>query len=169
MSDTTELENRIEAALDRIAFRVDKIKTTTDAPVVAEAGPDQSDRIAELTAALDEERQANAQLKARIETLKSQAAASAVPAIDVDALEQAHAAKLAKMDGQIQKLRGVNDQLRANNAKMRDAIKDGIAEPHLINKSMLTELEALRATRGADKAELDAIIDELKPLIEEGA
>ncbi len=169
MSDTTELENRIEAALDRIAFRVDKIKTTTDAPVVAEAGPDQSDRIAELTAALDEERQANAQLKARIETLKSQAAASAVPAIDVDALEQAHAAKLAKMDGQIQKLRGVNDQLRANNAKMRDAIKDGIAEPHLINKSMLTELEALRATRGADKAELDAIIDELKPLVEEGA
>ncbi len=40
-----------------------------------------------------------------------------------------------------------------------------MAEPHLINKSMMAELEALRTTQAADRAELDAVLTELVPLV----
>jgi hypothetical protein len=44
-----------------------------------------------------------------------------------------------------------------------------VSEPHLVNKAMLAELEALRATRSADAAEMDAILEELTPIIEREA
>ena len=40
-----------------------------------------------------------------------------------------------------------------------------MTEPHLLNKAMLAELEALRATRLSEMAEMDEILAELKPLI----
>jgi hypothetical protein len=39
----------------------------------------------------------------------------------------------------------------------------------LVNKAMLAELEALRATRAADAAEMDAILQELTPIIAQEA
>ncbi len=44
-----------------------------------------------------------------------------------------------------------------------------MTEPHLLNRAMMTELEALRAARAADVAEMDEILSELKPLIGEVA
>lgn len=163
MSDTADLENRINAALDRIAYRVDHIST---APADAPKAADQSDEVANLQAQLDEERLANEQLKARVEVLKTSRGDAAV-ALKTSAEE--NAAKARRLEADVQKMRAVNDRLRDNNAKMRAALAEGVAEPHLINKAMLAELEGLRAARAADKAELDAIITELKPLVEEGA
>ncbi len=48
---------------------------------------------------------------------------------------------------------GLRDQLR----QLRQAQAEGVAEPQLINKAMLTELDALRATRLTEMAELDEI------------
>ncbi len=39
-----------------------------------------------------------------------------------------------------------------------------VPDAHLINRAMLAELEALRADRSAESAELAAILAELEPL-----
>jgi len=43
----------------------------------------------------------------------------------------------------------------------------GLPDPHLINKAMLAELEALRETRLGETTEMDAILAELTPLLQE--
>jgi hypothetical protein len=48
---------------------------------------------------------------------------------------------------------------------LRAANETGVGEPHLINKAMMAELEALRAVRSSDRAEVDAIIAELEPIV----
>ena len=50
----------------------------------------------------------------------------------------------------------------------REAGADGM-EPHLINHAMMSEIEAMRATRAVEQSELDEILGALKPLVEEGA
>ncbi len=47
---------------------------------------------------------------------------------------------------------------------LTEAQAEGQVEPHLINRAMLTELEALRALRSAETAELDELIAALDPL-----
>ncbi len=49
---------------------------------------------------------------------------------------------------------------------LREAQAEGLQEPHLIIRAMQAELEALRATRLSEMAEMDEILSELKPLIE---
>ena len=45
--------------------------------------------------------------------------------------------------------------------------EEGVGEPHLINKAMMAELEALRAARSADVAEASSIIGALTPLLDQ--
>ena len=42
-----------------------------------------------------------------------------------------------------------------------------MAEPHLINKAMMAELEGLRAARGADRGEVEAVLVALGQVIAE--
>ncbi len=72
---------------------------------------------------------------------------------------------MRKLDGELQSLRKANEQLRDNNKALREANEAGVAEPHLINKSMLAELEGLRAARAADRAEADLVMADLERLI----
>jgi hypothetical protein len=73
--------------------------------------------------------------------------------------------RMAQLDLEVQRVRKANDDLRASNQALRAANEAGVGEPHLINKAMMAELEALRATRAADVSETNAIIDALTPLI----
>ena len=57
--------------------------------------------------------------------------------------------------------------LRDTNEEMRGALADNVGEPHLINKAMLAELEALRADRAAEQAETHTIIAALAPLLDQ--
>jgi len=52
---------------------------------------------------------------------------------------------------------------------LRTANEAGVGEPHLINKAMMAELEALRASRATDVAEADAILGALTPLVAKAA
>ena len=52
------------------------------------------------------------------------------------------------------------------NARLRETVTTGLA-PELHDAAIAAELEALKVQRSADAAEVDAILDELKPLIEE--
>jgi hypothetical protein len=75
-------------------------------------------------------------------------------------------ARITALDLEVQRLRTASDQLRQSNAALRAANEEGVGEPHLINASMMAELEALRAGRAVDVAEASSIISALMPLLE---
>jgi len=160
MTEITDLQARITAALDRIAGGLDGLSTGA-----AHASADIAE-IARLTEALDEERTANAQLEDRVRTIKQKQDSTVEDlAGEVDRLR----IQLAAQEDTVAKLTRVNADLRANNVALRDAISHGVTEPHLVNKSMMAELDALRTAQEADRAELDAVLSELNALVADAA
>ncbi|MEL7082079.1 MAG: hypothetical protein AAGK82_11780 [Pseudomonadota bacterium] len=145
MSDIEDHEKRLTAALERISSGLDKLDA------------DGSGEAAALKTELDEEKLANAQLQERLKTLTARQAAA----------DEAAADKATQLDLELQRLRQANSELRASNTALREANAKGVGEPHLINKAMLAELEALRAARAAEIAEAESIIGALTPLLDE--
>jgi len=80
-----------------------------------------------------------------------------------------HQQATSALDGELQRLRRAAEDLRASNLQLREALAAGIAEPHLINKAMLAELETLRATRSVEIAQADAVLASLEPLAKRAA
>ena len=66
-----------------------------------------------------------------------------------------------------ERLRQANEALRENNALLRSALAEGVADAALINEAMQAELEALSAQQSADAAEVEAILTELRPIVQE--
>ena len=158
MTEITELQARITAALDRIGTGMEALAQGGGAGDGAE--------VARLTEALEEERTANAQLEERVRTIKEkQDGTVEVLAGEVERLRTL----LATEEAAVTRLSRVNAELRANNTALREAIARGVAEPHLVNKSMMVELEALRTAQEADRAELDAVLGELNALVADAA
>ena len=142
MSTLEEFESRIAAAMERIAAGLGAMSDVS------------LDGSEDLQAALDEEKLANAQLQERVRKLTERH--------DI-ALEQ-----IRVLDLELQRLRKSTDQLREANSALREANATGVGDPHLINKSMLTELEALRATRAVETAEATAILSAINTLLASG-
>lgn len=154
MANILDLQTRIEAAVARI----DKGLEGVSANGRAEA------EIAKLTAALEEERSASAQLEERVLSIQAKQTGTVdVLSADVERLR----AQLATVEETMARLAKVNAALRTNNAGLREAMSKGVAEPHLINTSMQAELEALRSVQAADRAELDAVLGEINALVAE--
>lgn len=159
MSEIEELERRISAAMDRIARGIEAVDTT-----VPEAEPAADPQeLEDLRTALDEERLANAQLESRLNAIHGRHAQEKA-ALQLQATEARGA--LAALEVEMQRLRRINEQLTDNNAALRQANETGVGEPHLINTGMRTELESLRAARSADRAEAQAILDVLTPMVD---
>jgi len=150
MSDISMLESRITAALDRIRQGLDAVGEQTP----ADPG---------LQAALEEERAQNAELIERVRVLKERQDKQIA---NLTLRAETQSKHLMRLDEELQQLRASNVQLREMNTKLRETVTTGLA-PELLDAAVATELEALRAQRSADAAEVDAILDELKPLIEE--
>ena len=74
MTDIADLENRLSAALDRIAGGIDHLGASSG-PVFTSTSISDDSEVAALRAALEEERTANAQLKERIKALTAVAEA----------------------------------------------------------------------------------------------
>lgn len=150
MSQINDLQSRITAALDRISQGLEGMSGSS-----GDADPD---AMAELQQKLEDEQTANAQLEERLKRMKDK-----VEAAEATAEEAARLGRegLGKLDADLQSLRRANQQLRDNNKALREANEAGVAEPHLINKAMLSELEGLRAARAADRAETEAVLAEL--------
>lgn len=157
MTDITELQGRITAALDRIGQGIAGLE-----PPAGTAPEGDSYEVSRLTAALEEERTANAQLEERVRAIRDRQE-NVVAGLEAETARLRD--QLAQQEAAATGLARVNAELRANNAAMRAAIEAGLAEPHLVNKSMMAELDALRAAQGADRAELDAVLGELGPMI----
>lgn len=151
MTDIDELQRRIASAMDRIATASGGLAAPNTAATEA------------LQTALDDEKLANAQLTERVSKLSEQQE-SAIASARTAAAEAE--ARTAALDLELQRLRQANEQLRKSNVALREANEAGVGEPHLINKAMLAELEALRAARAADIAEASSIIGALTPLLD---
>ena len=156
MTDITELERRITAALDRIANGLSELGGQVP------ANADEAE-LATLREALDEERTANAQLEERVKAIRRKQE-KLVGRLQNEVAELSE--QIAKHADDAHRMEAVNAQLRSNNQALRQANENGVADPDLINAAMVAELDSLRASRGADRAELDAILGELKPLVE---
>ena len=151
MSDIEELERRISAAFDRIGQAVDGF-----VPPTTGAGT------GELQDALLTEQATNAQLTERLRVVKEREASQAAEAAEkVDRLTRA----LDAQGLELQRMKKTVIQLRESLRALREAQTEALADPHLVNKAMLTELEALRATRLTEMAQMEEILAELHPLI----
>ncbi len=166
MDDIAELERRITGALMRIDQAVEGIGSTAvltadTVPVATLADGVAEAEIARLNEALDEERMLSAQLNERLRVVRDKEAGERVTLqTEVDRLM-----KLLDVQGiEMQRLKKTVSALREETRSLTEAGEAGQIEPHLINKAMLTELEALRALRSAEAAELHEIIAALDPL-----
>lgn len=175
MSDITELERRITAALDRIGAGLDGLGSAPAGPdPEMQAALDRAERrmtdmeeiIKDGKQALADERTVTAQLEERLKAVKEKADRHA-SAMDIQMFEQQQAT--AKLDSELQRLRRASEDLRASNLSLRASLEQGLSEPHLINKAMLAELETLRATRAVEAAQADAVLAVLDPLVKRAA
>lgn len=152
MSDISDFERRITAALDRAQQALEQLGAGDAGESVA------------LAAELEAERVANQQLEERVRAIKDkQETMIAQLEADVRGLKEA----LSARDAEVQTMRSVNENLRASNAALREANAQGLAEPDLVNSAMVTELDSLRAAREADRAEIEEILAVLEPALKE--
>jgi len=173
MQDITELERRITAALERIARGVEGLQVSTPEPVEPAPSPDdagtpgrdvadKAGEIARLSEELDEERMANAQLSERLRVVRDKEAklrngldeqiAVLMRQVDAQGLELSRAHRTMVQQG---------GQLRS----LRETAEAGLSDPAAIDRTLLAELEGLRATRTAEVAELDDILTALDHLL----
>ena len=160
MQDIVELERRISAALERIGEGIDRLPddmaAKIEAAVAAHATPPapepepeaSHDVLAEthqaviyrlrdrLAAAREREDQARLEYEQRVASLTQQ--------LDAHGLE-------------LERMRRASANLREELRALREAQASGVSDPELINQAMLAELEALRAERFAEIAELDTL------------
>lgn len=166
MNEIAELERRISTALTRIGQGIDAVLADLAEGGPLAAAPETGAAEAELREALEAERAANAQLTERVRAIKEKQETM------VGALEKKVARLTAQLDAaglELQRHKRLNADLAEANRALSEAAREGLTEPHLINRSMMTELEALRVARATEVAEIDEILSELKPLIGEVA
>ncbi|GGL62423.1 hypothetical protein [Wenxinia marina] len=159
-TDISDLERRITAALDRIRRGIDAIPEPAPAPEIS------AEDHAALSQRLEEERTANAQLEERVRVLKERQEGR------IAALEREVAAereRAGRLDGDLQALRQANAELSDTVAQLRGALEEGLDDPALVNRAILAELEGLKAARAADRTEIEEILAELRPIIEEAS
>ena len=152
MNDISDFERRITAALDRAQQALEELS--------ANDGEDASALAAELEA----ERVANQQLEERVRAIKDKQE-TMVAELEAEVSRLKEALKLR--DGEVQSMRGVNENLRASNAALREANAQGLAEPDLVNAAMSSELDSLRTARAAERAEIEDILATLEPVLKE--
>lgn len=152
MSDIGSLETRIAAAMERIRTGV---STLADNSAPAAGG--------DLVTLLEEERTANAQLEERVKALKVTLDGK-VAGLEDRVAEQTRV--MAGMETELLRLRATAADLSALTVELRTAAEAGVADATLINRALMAEVEALRADRGAEAAEVAAVLSELAPLVE---
>lgn len=170
MSDVGELERRLAAALERIGKGLDAMPSRAaaaarpPAPAVVLPGTEDKDaEIARLRAALRDQTSLTAQLQDRLRASRDRDGASHPQ------LEQKLDRMTRQLDVQgieLQRMRKTAVSLREQLRVLREA-QMGAVEPQMINKALLAEVEAMRAIRLTEMAEMDDILAELTPLIAE--
>jgi chromosome segregation ATPase len=151
MNDLTELERRVAAALDRIATHVEHLERPAPVSETAQSADDDLPPAAELMADLEAERAVTAQLEERVRAIKD---------------KQDNQVGILQSDLTLARDRIAT--LEQENAALRDEISAGSGDGGDA-AALEAELKRLRAEREEERAELAALLAELKPIVEEGA
>ncbi len=169
MSEIEDFQARIAAALDRIGQGVDRFRqgtsTAAPAPVQPAPAPDTGAKAAELEklrVALAAERATNVQLTERLRAVKDR---DGQTQHNLEARVDVMTRQLDVQGLEMQRLRKTTAQLRDQVRVLHEAAAAGTVDASMINKAMLVELEALRAIRASESAELDEILSELTPFV----
>lgn len=157
MSEIEEFRSRIGQALAAIAAGLERLEPVPE----RRADPDE---IEALRQTLAEERIVQAQHEERIRALKDRHDRKVA---ELGAALAAERDRIGALDHALQGLRQSNADLREVAGALRAALAAEVAEPALVNRAMLAEIEALRATRASDLAEIEAVYDALRPHIGE--
>lgn len=163
MDGVAEAEQRLAAALGRIGQAAERLGP---AGGVMTPRQDHSAEVRRLTEALRGERAANADLIEKVREVRRRQDA------EIRELQERLAQVTAQLDAlglTMQQMRKVNINLREAARTLREAAAGNVADATLVNRTMAAELEALRVSRAAETAELDEILAELEPLIDEEA
>ena len=156
MSDINELESRITAALDRIAWSVENgIEQPDAAATLLPAGND------DLAEELEIERATSQKLSAARE---QQAAQIERLEIRVTRLTE----RLEQTETENKRLENVIQTLSDNNTALRDANAAYQGDANAAEAGAVAQLEHIRALRDADRSELNDIMAELAPIVKEG-
>jgi chromosome segregation ATPase len=115
---------------------------------------------------IDTARAANAQLSESIAELREKEGKSDEQ-LEKRALKLQDHANMQARD--LARLRRANAELRATIRAMREAAAAGEISGDTLNDALRVELDATLAQQAADRSELDAILAELTPLIQEKA
>jgi predicted nucleic acid-binding Zn-ribbon protein len=159
MQEIAELEKRITAALERIGKGVDRL---AQAPRGA-AQPTSAGEAA-LRARLEDEKSLNAQLQEKLRAAKERE-----PKGDLQDKVDRLTRQLDVQGLELQRMRRTAASLRDQLTALRAAEAAKVTDPSLINKAMAAELDALRAQRLTEVAEIDEILAALDPHIAEAA
>ncbi len=167
MSNLGDLEARITHAMERISRGVEVMAERADAaaeaPAPQPAPAADAEELARLKSELEDERIANAQLQERVRAIKRRQDET------VEELEKRTASqgeRIAALDGALGQLRKAAEALRANNEALRAAVAAGTPDADALQAGLVAELEALKAERAAEKAEAEAILGALRPIVE---
>lgn len=165
MQEISALEKRITAALDRIGRRLDQPSASATAgaraPAAASA-PVEAVEVAALQSQLDEERALTLRLQKQLRVSKEREAKG-----DTEAKLERLTRDLDVQGLELQRMRRINAALLQQVEALREAQMNGVTEPQLINKAMMIELDALRALRLTEMAEMDEILAALEPHLTE--
>lgn len=155
MGQVEELETRIAAAFQRISDGVEAL--------IAARSPEGDGGGQDLAEALAAEQDRSAQLAERLRSLgEERAQAEAALRAEVDRLNRA-------LDAQgldVQRLTSTVAQLREDLRRLSEGVEQGVADPAMINRAMLAELEALRSTRAAEANEMSEILSSLAMVLD---
>lgn len=159
-------EAELRAELDQALALKTKLESRLARLEPAAAPEPDASATAELSEALEAERTAKARLEERLGTLADGHAA------EMAELRQRHDAMIEQSRDMQDRVRGLRRRIEEMRQAMQIALEQGaeaITDPHLVNRTMMAELEGLRALREADRTELDVLLGALKPLVKEGA
>jgi len=149
--EVIELRSRLEAALKQVAT----VEIARDAANDARAALEEAAQRAVLAAPASDPTPAS-----------SDPAPTAELTAPLEATIIRLNARIENQDIQFQRLKSATAQLRESIGILRARNADMLPDPAVINQAMIAELEALKSTRAADVAEMDTILEELKPLVE---
>ena len=162
MSEIEEYRGRIAAALERIGGAADRLIAEAASRPAEPDGPSRE----ELTRALEEERVANAQLEERVRSLRGRQEARIA---ELEAEVAAERDRAVRLDGELHDLRQSSADLIDIAEQLREALTEDLADPSLVDRAVLAELEAVKAERDADRAEMAEIAAALRPIVEEAS
>lgn len=164
MQEITDLERRITAALERIGRGIDALDlAAAAAPAEATAESARTEpadasaadaELETLRAAIEAERATSAQLRDRLRALRDR------DILTRSQLEEKAEKMTRQLDVQgleLQRMRKTAVLLREELRRLREAQQAGTVDAAQINRAMLAELDALRATRLSELAELDEL------------